>query len=147
MAEQKIYTLTIDGKVKLERELKRIKEEDRPRVLDALKEARAQGDLSENADYDAARDEQARIEQRITEIEQILKNHQLISERKFSVLFVEENKTETIYLVGAQEIDPLKNKISIESPLGKILNEASLNKPLKVKTDNNEFTVIVKAIA
>ncbi len=149
--ETKLHTLTKEGVIKLEQELKVLKEEERPRVLEALKEARAQGDLSENADYDAARDEQGRIEQRIVEIEHILKNVDIINESKFLVHFVEENVDEEIYLVGSQEIDPDKKRISVESPLGKVLNSALnsrlLNKPLKVKTEVGEFNIIIKKIS
>ena len=77
---EKTYKLTQQGLLDLQNEIERLKTEDRQRNLEALKEARAQGDLSENADYDAARDEQAQIEARIKEIEQILKDYEIIKE-------------------------------------------------------------------
>ena len=81
--KQQQYQLTQEGVDKLKSELQYLKEVKRPENIEALKDARAQGDLSENADYDAARNEQARIEARIQEIETIIKNVKLI--RKSSV--------------------------------------------------------------
>src|SRR5690554_3623542 len=72
------HQLTLEGFKKLEKELEDLKNIERARIIESLKEARAQGDLSENADYDAARDEQARLEARIQELEGIIKNVEII---------------------------------------------------------------------
>jgi transcription elongation factor GreA len=124
------FTLTEEGLKNLQDELYQLKNVDRVKNITALQEARAQGDLSENADYDAARDEQAKIEARIKEIDNILKNYKLIKTdttdavtigKKVNVLFVNSNKEKEIYIVGSLEVDPFNNKFSNESPLGKAL--------------------------
>ena len=126
MSNEKVY-LTDEGFLELETELNELKNVKRPAVIKALKEARALGDLSENADYDAARDAQARTESRIQEIEAILNNYDLIKESTGTktvkigsivvikdLSFDEEDKYE---IVGTIEANPLENKISCESPL------------------------------
>src|SRR5690606_27263005 len=115
MAVKKQYELTQTGLEELKAELKELKEVKRIENLEALKEAREQGDLSENADYDAARTEQARIEARIREIENIIKNVKIIKSNddstqvnigKTVVLNFLEKKRETTYqLVGTIEAD------------------------------------------
>lgn len=128
--KQQQYQLTQEGVDKLKSELQFLKEVKRPENIESLKEARAQGDLSENADYDAARNEQARIESRIQEIEIIIKNVKLIRKsaedkinigKSVKVLFVDRNVEKTFHLVGSLEVDPLVNKISVESAIGKAL--------------------------
>ncbi|BCR35633.1 transcription elongation factor GreA [Mariniplasma anaerobium] len=128
--KQQQFQLTQEGVDKLKSELQFLKEVKRPENIESLKEARAQGDLSENADYDAARNEQARIESRIQEIETIVKNVKLIRKtaedkinigKSVKVLFVDRNEEKTFDLVGSLEVDPLVNKISVESAIGKAL--------------------------
>ncbi len=128
--KQQQYQLTQEGVDKLRNELQYLKEVKRPENIEALKDARAQGDLSENADYDAARNEQARIEARIQEIEVIIKNVKLIRKsaedkinigKSVKVLFIEKNEEKTFHLVGSLEVDPKANKISVESAIGKSL--------------------------
>src|SRR5690554_281643 len=128
--KQQQYQLTQEGVDKLKSELQYLKEVKRPENIEALKDARAQGDLSENADYDAARNEQARIESRIQEIEVIIKNVKLIRKsaedkinigKSVKVLFIEKNEEKTFHLVGSLEVDPKANKISVESAIGKAL--------------------------
>lgn len=122
------YELTEDGLVKLKDELHELKHVKRVENLEDIKEARAQGDLSENADYDAARNEQAKIEARIKEIETILKNAKIIRTSKGNavnigdevvVYFLNKKVSKTIKLVGTIEANPALNMISVESPLGK----------------------------
>ncbi len=128
--ENNTYQLTLAGKKKLEEELERRKTEERERILEALKEARAQGDLSENADYDAARDDQARNEQRIREIENILKHVEIIESNgtdaknlvaigKTVTLKINDKAPEEYTIVGSLEADPFNKKISNESPVGR----------------------------
>ncbi|WP_349402119.1 transcription elongation factor GreA [Candidatus Phytoplasma solani] len=123
-----IYELTQSGISKLKKELLFLKEVKRKENLEALKEAREQGDLSENADYDAARNEQALIEYRITEIQNILKNVRVVKVsqdkeisigKKVSLEMIHFGTKEEIELVSTLESDPFSNKISVESPLGK----------------------------
>jgi transcription elongation factor GreA len=139
----KAYQLTKQGLLDLQNEIERLKTEDRKRNLEALKEARAQGELSENADYDAARDEQAQIEARIKEIEGILKNYELIKEDhsnkvnigKTVVIKVADLPEETYTIVGSLEADPIRNKISNESPIGKGIIGSKKGKTVTVKTE------------
>jgi len=124
------FKLTEAGYEKLKQELEQLKEVDRKTNLEALKEARAQGDLSENADYDAARDEQARIEARIKEIDNILKHSEIIKDSNSKIIAIGKTVTirfagsniEKVYdLVGHLEANPLAGKISNESPLGRAI--------------------------
>jgi len=125
------FKLTQSGYDQHKKELEELKGPIREKNLQDLKEARALGDLSENADYDAARNEQARIEARIKEIENILKNSVIIQENNRSriisigktvkLLFVNQKLEKSFKIVGSVEADPLNNLISDESPLGKAL--------------------------
>lgn len=130
MAEKKI--LTYSGLKKYEDELQNLKVNRRQEVAQKLKEARAQGDLSENAEYDAAKDEQSDIESRIVEIEEILKNAEVVDEeevdlKKINVgcqvklLDIEYNEEIVYTIVGSSEADSLQGKISNESPVGHAL--------------------------
>src|SRR5690554_4679064 len=150
--------LTQDGLIKYKQELEKLKNEDRVRVIEAIKDARSNGDLSENADYDAARDEQARIEQRIKELEEIMKHHKVIDADEnnhnsrnlgkiIEVAFEDENEIEEFELVGRLEANPLEGKISYESPLGSAILNAKVGQRVEVKTDNNKpFWVTVTKI-
>ena len=125
---KKDILLTSEGFLELEEELNNLKNVRRPRVIEAIKDARAQGDLSENADYDAARDEQARIEGRIVEIETILKNCVIIKGeadadavevgKTVEIEFVGMNLVKKYTIVGTIEANPFENKISDASPIG-----------------------------
>lgn len=127
--EEKVY-LTKEGMEKLSRELRSIKEKERPETVERLALARMQGDLSENAEYAAARDALAFIDGRVEEIEEILKNVVLIEEKngpKESVdvgckVTVRTNGNEHVYhIVGEWEADPSQKKVSPSSPLGRAL--------------------------
>ena len=123
MAEEKKIILTNDGLKKLEEELENLKVVRRKEVAAKIKEARMQGDLSENAEYDAAKEEQAEIETRITQIEKMLRNAEVIDEDELNtgkvVLWDNEFEEEITYtLVGPAEADPMQGKLSNESPLG-----------------------------
>lgn len=131
MAKNKqVFELTQEGVEQLRAELAHLKDVKRPENVLALQEARAQGDLSENADYDAARDEQARIEARVKEIENILENFKLIKAsndnkvatgKTVTLLFVEKQKETEYQLVGTIEANPMLNKISTDSPVGRAI--------------------------
>lgn len=137
------YQLTQQGYINLKEEIEKLKDVDRKHNLEALKEAREQGDLSENADYDAARDEQARIEGRIKEIETILKNYEIIKEDttnkvnigKTIVLQVGDLEPATYNIVGSLEADPLNGKISNESPIGKGIIGMKKGQKLSIRTE------------
>ncbi len=131
MAEKK-NILTYAGLKKLEAELQDLKLVKRNEVAQKIKEAREQGDLSENAEYDAAKDEQRDIEARIAELEKILKNAEVVDEDvvdlesinigcKVHVLDEEFNEELELKIVGSTEANSLKNMISNESPVGQAL--------------------------
>ena len=130
--EEKKNLLTFTGLKKLEEELHDLKVFKRKEVAGKIKEAREQGDLSENAEYDAAKDEQRDIEARIEEIEKILKNVEVVDEDevdldkisvgcRVKVYDIEFDEEMEFSLVGSSEANSLKGKISNESPVGKAL--------------------------
>lgn len=145
MAEVKKNILTEEGLKSLETELQDLKVNRRKEVAQKIKEAREQGDLSENAEYDAAKEEQRDIELRIEEIDKILKNAELVVDDDIdsSVInigcFVKikdmELKEEMEYkIVGSTEANSLKGKISNESPVGKALIGAKKGQTVEVET-------------
>ena len=118
MEKNKTIELTRAGKAEYEAELNRRINEDRPRITAAIAEARAQGDLSENADYSAAKEEQANNEQRIKEIQELLKNVKIVDAIKIKVHYIDLKK-DFEGLIAGSESNLSQNKISNESPLGK----------------------------
>ena len=146
MAEKK-NILTYAGLKKLEEELQDLKVVKRNEVAEKIKEAREQGDLSENAEYDAAKDEQRDIEARIEEIEKILKNAEVVYEDeidtkkinigcKVLVLDLEYDEEIEFKLVGSTETNSLEHKISNESPLGSELMGKKVNDKVSVETED-----------
>ena len=149
--------LTYTGLKALENELEELKVVRRKEVAQKIKEAREQGDLSENAEYDAAKDEQRDIEARIEEIEKILKNADVVDEEevdldKISVgctvlLYDEEFEEEVEYkIVGSTEANSLSGKISNESPLGKALLGHGVNDEIIVEAQVGTMTYKVLKI-
>lgn len=149
------HQLTIEGLKKCKLELEKLKTVDRPRIVEALKEARAQGDLSENAEYDAARDEQANIEARIKELENIIKNSDVIEinkkttsnlGKKITVEY-DDGFVAEYTLVGSLEADPSKGKISNESPLGKEFINRKKGDRITIRNESGEeFDIIIRDI-
>lgn len=148
MAVKQMFQLTQEGVDNLKQELTYLKDVKREENKEALKEARAQGDLSENADYDAARNEQARIEARIAEIENILKNVKIIKTddrdivnigKSVIIRFVETGEEKEFILVGSIEADPRAKKISTESPIGRALINKMENDVVEVKTETGKI--------
>lgn len=125
--------LTLRGAESLREELKRLKSEDRPRIIKAIAEARAHGDLSENAEYHAAREQQSFVEGRITDIESKLANAEVIDLSKINangkvvfgatVVLVDEDsgKESTFQIVGEDEADIKVGRISVNSPMARAL--------------------------
>ncbi|MCC2125901.1 transcription elongation factor GreA [Hominiventricola filiformis] len=143
MADKK-NIMTYAGLKKLQDELQDLKVNQRREIAQKIKEAREQGDLSENAEYDAAKDEQRDIEARIEQIEQILKNAEVVDEDEVDldvvnigclvrVLDIEYNEEEEYKLVGSSEASSLQNKISNESPFGKALIGAKVGDVVEVE--------------
>ena len=130
----KVIKLTKEGKEKLEKELLDLKSRVRLEIAEKIKTARSYGDLSENSEYDEAKDEQAKVEARIADLEVTLKNVVIVEEDTKSsktatvklgcsvtVLDVEYNEEETYTIVGSVEANPTENKISDDSPVGTAL--------------------------
>lgn len=151
MKDNKIY-LTDEGFLELEEELNELKNVRRPEVIKALKEARALGDLSENADYDAARAEQAEVEGRIQELEKIIENAHIIEKGEtdkvslgstVKIKYIDDDEIEEYRIVGSKEADPSNNKISNESPIAKAIMSAKVGEIRKVDSPNGEYEVEV----
>lgn len=144
MADKK-NILTYEGLRLLEEELQDLKVNRRKAVAEKIKEAREQGDLSENAEYDAAKDEQRDIEARIEELDRILKNAEVVVEDEVEVDVINigckvrildlEYDDELVYkIVGSTEANSLKGKISNESPVGRALLGARVGDVVNVET-------------
>ncbi len=155
--EEKKNILTYEGLRKYEDELHDLKVVKRKEVAQKIKEAREQGDLSENAEYDAAKDEQRDIEARIEELEKILKNAEVVVEDdvnldkvsigcKVRILDLEFDEELEYKIVGSSEANSLKGKISNESPVGKALLGSSVGDTVKVDTQMGEVSYKVLAI-
>ncbi|MHC6180811.1 transcription elongation factor GreA [Clostridium sp. JNZ X4-2] len=148
--------LTESGKKKLEQELEYLKTVKRVEIKAALKAARAQGDLSENADYSAAKDDQSMTETRIQELENQLKNAVIIESsqdedvfdinKTAEVKFCDVDEVEQVTLVSSVESDVKKMKISIESPLGKVLFRLKVGERATVVSPDGNYDVEVEKL-
>ena len=147
--------LTREGEEKLQKEYRHLIDIDRPEVIEQLTVARAQGDLSENADYDAARSKQAEVEGRIKEIENILANAEIIEEGKAStkrvglgstvtIRFIDNGKEASYMIVGTVESDPVNGKISNSCPLGEALVNKNVGDIVEVKANKTYKVEILK---
>lgn len=157
MVDQPQY-LTPEGLTNLERRLANLKEVRRPQVAERLRQAMEEGgDLSENAEYEDAKNEQAFVEGEIARLEAIISSAQIIEEttgKKDTVIIgsrvkvVEKGtKDEEMYhLVGSAEANPREGKISVESPVGKALLGAKIGQKVTVKAPDGEITFTIKAI-
>ena len=157
MAEKKVV-LTYEGLKKREEELEELKTVRRKEVAEKIKEARGQGDLSENAEYDAAKEEQGEIEARIALLEKMLRNAEVIDDEavsndKISVgskvkVYDNEFEEEVEYvIVGSAEADPMENKISNESPVGHGLLGHVVGDDVVIETPDGEISFKVLAIS
>lgn len=150
---KKLYQITEDGKRELEDELEELKSR-RGGIADKIAEARDFGDLSENAEYDSAREEQGLVESRIAEIEDILLNAELIkggSKTKVSlgskVELRTSDRTVTYTVVGPVEADPLEGKISNESPIGLALMGKKVGDSATISTPKGETVYEITKIS
>ena len=144
MLDEKFY-VTEEGLKELKEEYENLVHVVRNEVIEDLKAARAQGDLSENADYDAARDKQAQVESRIKELEHMIRNAEIISEKKGaknvrlgSTVTIEDLDTHernTFTIVGKVEADPLNGKVSNATPLAEAILEQKVGSVVKVEVD------------
>ena len=150
MADNKELYITQEGLDELKKELDELKLVKRPEVISALKDARAQGDLSENAEYDAARTEQAIVEARIKDLEVMVENAVVITKAdtdkvglgaKVTIEYVGDDDTEEYSIVGSQEADPFANKISNESPIAKAIMNKKVGDVVSVESPNGTYDV------
>ena len=157
MKKENTFIMTAEGFLEAEQELNELKNVRRPEVIKALKEARALGDLSENADYDAARNEQAQVEGRVQELEKIMENAHIIEKNstdsvclgttvKIEYIEEDDDETEEYMIVGSKEADPSNNKISNESPLAKAIMNAKAGDIRAVESPNGTYNVKVVEI-
>ncbi len=148
---KKTYHITLEGKAELEAELDELKGR-RGAIAEKIANARDYGDLSENAEYDSAREEQGLVETRVAEIEDILQNADIIKPTKSSTIKVgstvvlENGKKVTYRIVGAVEADPLEGKISNESPIGSALMGKKQGDEVTITTPKGETTYTIQEV-
>ncbi|WP_226646678.1 transcription elongation factor GreA [Mesobacillus subterraneus] len=157
MATEKVFPMTQAGKEKLEQELEQLKTVKRKEVVERIKIARSFGDLSENSEYDSAKEEQAFVEGRITTLENMIRNAKIIQEDEVStdavslgrtVTFVElpDGDEESYTIVGSAEADPFEGKISNDSPIAKSLMGKKVGDEVSVQTPGGEMNVRITTI-
>lgn len=150
MGNKNTVYLTQEGLDDLKQELDDLINVRRPENIQAIKEARALGDLSENAEYDAARNEQAQIEGRIKQLEKMLENVSIISEvatdkvgigNTVSIKYVDDDEEDEYKIVGSQEADPFESRISNESPIAKALFDHKVGDIVTVESPNGNYEI------
>lgn len=157
MATEKVFPMTAAGKEKLEQELEMLKTVKRKEVVERIKIARSFGDLSENSEYDSAKEEQAFVEGRITTLENMIRNAKIIEEGELTtdavtlgrtVTFVElpDGDEESYTIVGSAEADPFEGKISNDSPIAKSLMGKKVGDEVSVQTPGGEMSVRITSI-
>lgn len=155
--EEKTYPMTLEGKQKLEAELEELKLVKRPEIIERIKIARSYGDLSENSEYDSAKDEQAFVEGRITTIEKMLRFSEIIDDNSVAkdevslgrtVTFIElpDGEEESYTIVGGAEASPLEGKISNDSPIARALIGKKLNDEVTIETPGGAMSVKITRI-
>ena len=156
--KQKEFFLTSEGYLELETELNYLKTDKRNEVLNSLKEARALGDLSENAEYDSAREEQGKLEARIKEVEYILEHATIIDDAQtekdkvtigstVSLQYDGDDEVEEYRIEGSQEADPFNNKISNESPIAMAILGKKVGDMAEVDSPNGTYKVKIVKVA
>ncbi len=156
MSKKEEILLTADGYLELEEELNDLKLNKRSEVIKAIKEARSHGDLSENSEYDAARDEQAQLEARIQELEYKLEHAKIVDDKNKDTVnvgttvvikYIDDDETEEYKIVGSLEADPFENKISNESPIGAAIMGKKVGEVISVASPNGAYDVEIVSIA
>lgn len=156
---EKTYEMTAEGKKQLEEELQTLKFVKRPQIVERLKIARSYGDLSENSEYDAAKDEQMRLEKRIDAVSEQLKYAVIVDTaavdpdevsigKTVTVTEVGEDEPETYEIVGSSQSDPFHGKVSNESPIGKALLGHKKGETVKINVDsaNVSYDVVINDV-
>ena len=154
---EKSYPMTAEGKEKLEAELKNLKVVKRPEVIERIKVARSYGDLSENSEYDAAKDEQSHLEDRISFVEEMLKYAHVVDANSSdpdevavgkTVTYTEvgEDEPETYTIVGSDESDPMNGKISNDSPIAQAILGKKKGETVTISTPGGKFDVVINKV-
>ena len=150
MGNKNTVYLTQEGLDELKNELDNLINVRRPENIQAIKEARSLGDLSENAEYDAARNEQAQIEGRIKQLEKMLENVSIISEvskdkvgigNTVTIKYVDDDEEDEYKIVGSQEADPFESRISNESPIAKAIMNKKVGDIVEVESPNGVYKI------
>lgn len=155
--DEKVYPMTLEGKQKLEDELEDLKVNKRKEIIERIKIARSFGDLSENSEYESAKDEQAFVEGRISSIETMIRFAEIIDDkdiakdivslgRKVTFIEVPDGDEETYTIVGSAEADPLDYKISNDSPIAQAILNRRLNDVVSIETPGGSFEVKITKI-
>lgn len=157
MVSEKKYPMTVTGKKKLEEELEFLKTVKRKEVVERIKIARSYGDLSENSEYDSAKEDQAFVEGKISSLESMIRNAVIITEDEMNNDEVQLGKTvtfkelpdgdeETYTIVGSAEANPIEGLISNDSPIAKGLIGRSKGDEVKILTPGGEMSVVIVEI-
>ena len=155
MNKKKEVYLTEEGLNALKKELDDLINVKRPANIESIKEARALGDLSENAEYDAARNEQAQIENRIKELEKMMENVILIKDidtdsvgigNVVKIKYIDDEDEDEYKIVGSQEADPFEGKISNESPIAAALLDHKVGDTVTVESPNGSYDIVITEI-
>lgn len=157
MAQEKVFPMTEEGKEKLEQELEYLKTVKRKEVVERIKIARSFGDLSENSEYDSAKEEQAFVEGRVTTLENMIRNAKIIVEDGSNadvvslgktITFIElpDGEEETYTIVGSAEANPLDGKISNDSPIAKSLLGKKIGDEVTVQIPAGEMRVKITSV-
>lgn len=153
---EKVYPMTLEGKAKLESELEELRTVKRKEIVERIKIARSFGDLSENSEYESAKDEQAFVEGRITTLETMIRFAEIIENggnksgevsigRTVAFIELPDGDEEEYVIVGSAEADPFEGKISNDSPIAKALMGKKVNDKVKIETPGGSMEVkIVK---
>lgn len=154
MKQKKTY-LTNEGLEEIKKELDELINIKRPENLKAIKEARALGDLSENADYDAAKNDQAELEAKIKKYELILENYEIIEEKfdgkvglgsTVEIKYMDDDEIDEYKIVGSQEANPFMSKISNESPIAKAVLNKKVGDIVEVESPNGTYKIEITEI-
>ena len=155
MKNKKEVFLTKNGLEELQEELTDLKQNVRPEVISQIKEARAQGDLSENAEYHAARDRQGHVEARIKELEYLIENATIIEEKKSDVVsvgskveikYIDDDEIEEYSIVGSTEADPFERNISNESPIAIGIMGKKVGTKVTIESPNGSYDIEIVSI-
>lgn len=152
--KQECY-ITKKGLEELKAELEDLTKNQRPEIITAIKEARALGDLSENAEYHAAKERQGQVESRIKELEYLIENATIIEEGSskevrvgstVEIKYVDDDEVEEYKIVGSTEADPFENKISNESPIAKVIMGKVVGDIVDVESPNGSYKIEIISI-